>query len=482
MNFQNLIFFFILFFILEKNKSFSSPIPEEIITTIELNKLENNIIKDESKIFTNEKFSSFKFYKIDLSSLTDTSEEKHFSFIKISIKLKKENSYKSFLLYVNKTLNDFFEIMQSPTDYSIQDKNPTVFLPKKYFNDNKYIYFFIEGDKDTEFIYSIETILNDIIITEKENKFNILAKPGKIEFFYKLKQGIPKGYFLISLLTSGVIEDGKEIYLNAICPSKNSISMGKYYPYFINGVGLLIEDKEIIDCKDDDYFFFKIILSNNLKHQINLEFNSQYLISNNRDFSQKEIYENSIYTSILLGQGDINRQCFQFQQDLEDREVFHSYTFNIRSTSSDLVLSYQFKGDFYYIKNKNISFTGIMNIDTRGVETQTIICVQNNKKYITGLQFQLSPKLETEIFNLAKLPLMPLINGFPTYFQLGQVKSMIYKIDIRQLLYGSNKSNKKLIKYHLIKLNQVDIELGHIRCQKFVKTLNQDSCPKQYSQ
>ena len=74
-------------------------------------------------------------------------------------------------------------------------------------------------------------------------------KPGEIELFYELKDDFPKGYFLISLLTSGVIEDGKEIYLNAICPSKSQTTLGKYYPYFINGVGLLIENTELINCK-----------------------------------------------------------------------------------------------------------------------------------------------------------------------------------------------------------------------------------------
>jgi hypothetical protein len=99
-----------------------------------------------------------------------------------------------------------------------------------------------------------------------ENKFNILIKPGKIEFFYKLKQGVIKGYLLISLFTSGVIEDGQDIYIEALCPNKNNLSMGKYYPYFINGVGLLIEDNELISCKgsDDEFIYFKIILYNNL--------------------------------------------------------------------------------------------------------------------------------------------------------------------------------------------------------------------------
>ena len=458
-------------------------IPDDYITFIKLSELKNNIIKGESKIYTNDQFLIFKFFKLDISFLIGESEENIFTFIKISIQPKNENTYKSFILNVNKTLNYFNISTNSYTDYAIHDKSPTIFLPKKYFYKNKFLYFFIQGDKDTEFIYTVETILNDIFLKEKENKFNILAKNGKIEFFYKLIQGIPKGYFLISLLTSGVIEDGKEIYLNAICPSQKNISMGKYYPYFINGVGLLIEDDELNNCKEDDYIFFKIRLFNNLNKQINLEFNSQYLnIKNYKEFKQMPLYENTIYTNILFGTGDINKQCFKFQQKLEDRDIFYSYALNIRTISSDLEVSHYYENDFYFMKRKRISFTGMIDIDSRGEDTFTMICIENYKKYNAGVQFQIYPRYEKELHNFTKMPLMALINGFPTYFKINKVKSMIYRIDVRQFLYGINNigtyanSNKRIIKYHLIKLNQVEIGLGHIRCRKFSLDLFYGTC------
>ena len=274
---------FLLLFLIHQYKS----IPDEYITPIKIAKLENNIIKDQSSIFTGDKYLNFKFFQIDFSSLEGTTEENHFSFIKISIKLKNEYSYKSFTLYVNKTLYDFNSNINSYTDYSVQDKNPTIFLPKKYFCKNKFIYFFIQGDRKLEFEYTIETFTDDIILQEKENKFNVLIKPGKIEFFFKLKQGLQNGFLLMSLLTSGVIEDGKEIYMKALCSNKDDLSMGKYYPYFINGVGLLIEDKELISCKnpDEDYFYFKIVLYNNFKKTIKLKYKSEYLtFKSNREF------------------------------------------------------------------------------------------------------------------------------------------------------------------------------------------------------
>ena len=456
---------FFIFILIHHYKAIS----EEYITPIKISKLENKIIKDESSIFSSDKYSTFKFFKIDFSSLDEATEENHFSFIKISIKLKNEYSYKSFSLYVNKTLNDFNSKTNSYTDYSVQDKSPTVFLPKKYFCQNKFFYFFIQGDKDLEFVYTIETFTDDIILKEKENKFNILIKPGKIEFFFKLRQGLQKGFLLMSLLRSGVIEDGKEIYMKALCSNKDDLSMGKYYPYFINGVGLLIEDKELISCKspDEDYFYFKIVLYNNLKKTINLEFNSQYLsIKSNSQFLQKIIYENTIYTSLLFGLGDIYKQCFKFSQNLEDREIFYSYVLNIRTTSSHLLVSYSYEGDLYFIKNKNISFTGTVDIDSRGPNKYTMICIENFKKYIAGVQFQIRPKFEKEMINFTKLPLMPMINGFPTYLKIDKVTGMIYKVDTRQFLYEINNS-KRVVKYHLIKLNQVEIKLGHIRCRKF---------------
>jgi len=449
-------------------------ISEKDITPIKIEKLENNIIKEESTLFTSENFPSFKFFKIDFTSLNGASEENHFSFIKISVKLKNEYSYKSFLLYVNKTLNDFTKSTESYTDYTLQDKSPTIFLPKKYYYQSKFFYFFIQGEKNTEFIYSIETIKNNITLYESENKFNILIKPGKMEFLYKWKQGVTKGYLLISLFTSGVIEDGQDIYIEALCPNKNDLSIGKYYPYFINGVGLLIEDNELLSCKssDDEYIYFKIMLYNNLKQTINVEFNSYYIHDqNNHMFLQKEIYENSIYISLLLGTGDLKRQCFKFTQKLEDREIFYAYVLNIRTTSSDLLVTYKFEQDMYFYKDKNISFTGLVDIDTRGQDKYTLICLENKKKYTAGVQFQIRPKFEKQLINFTKLPLLPIINGFPTYLKVDKIHSMIYRIDTRQFLYGSN-THKRIVKYHLIKLNQVDLTLSHVRCKKFAIGFN----------
>ena len=150
-------------------------------------------------------------------------------------------------------------------------------------------------------------------------------KTGDIELFYELKDDFPKGYFLISLLNSGVIEDGKEVYLSAVCPLKSKESLGKYYPYFINGVGLLIDNNELINCKQDDKVFLKIILNNNSQKQLNIKFNSVYLnTKNNEEFVEKEIFENSVYTSFLLGKGETNKQYLKFKQNLEDRDIFYS--------------------------------------------------------------------------------------------------------------------------------------------------------------
>ena len=165
-----------------------------------------------------------------------------------------------------------------------------------------------------------------------------------------------------------------------------------------------------------------------------------------------------------------------------------SYALNIRTTSSHLLVSYYYESDLYYIKNKNISFTGTVDIDSRGPDKYIMICIENFKKYITGVQFQLRPKFEKELINFTKLPLMPMINGFPTYLKIDKVNAMIYKIDTRQFLYGINNvgssyalTNKRIVKYHLIKLNQVDIKLGHIRCRKFAMDLNYKTCENIYN-
>ena len=477
-----IILLFISFLI---NEYYSSElISEDLINQIQISKLENNQIKGQSKIFTNNVYQNFKFFKIDFGPINGLTEENIFSFLKISIKPKKENTYKTFSLYANKTLYNFNDSIDYYIEYNIQDKAPTIFLPKKFYDENKYIYFFVQGDKDTEFEYIIETFIEDITITEIENKFNILFRPGDIELFYKIKEGIPNGYLLISLLASGVIEEGNDLYLDVICLNNNN-TIGKFYPYFINGVGRLITDKEIINCKnkEDNYYFIKIILYNNLNKNLDIIFNSMYLESKSKnEFITQKIYENTIYTSLLLGANDINKQCFKFKQDLEDREIFYDYDFNIRSTSSDLEITHYSEDSKK--KNKQIIFTGMVDISITK-DKNYFICIENKKKYISGIQFQIATKFEKDISNFSKMPLMSLINGFPTYFKLGKVQSMLYKIDLRPFQHidksGGYQEKNKIVKYHLIKLNQVEIKMHHLQCKKFSMEFNRHSCKNIYN-
>ena len=452
-----------------------SEIPENLITTITIPEFKNLIITNESHIFTNDIFTSHKFFKIDFSSIKDLSEENHFSFIKISFNVKPEKTYKSLYLYVNKTLYNFKESPQLYTDYSFQEKETSIILTKNYFFKNKFIYFFFQGENSTIFSYSIETFTKDIIIKEKENKFNIHMKPGEMELYYELKDDFSKGYFLLSLLTSGVIEDGKEIYLSAICPEKSKESLGKYYPYFINGVGLLIENNELMNCKKDDTVFLKVVINNNSQKEINIEFNSVYLYKeNNEEFVKKEIYENTLYTSILFGKGEANKQCVKFKQDLGNREIFYNYNFQIRSTSSDLIVSYHLEGD-EKPKSKNIFFTGNIDMSAK-IDTYLTICLENNEKYNSGIQYQIIGIISKEKEALSKLSLMTLINGFPTYYKLGPLDEMIYKIDTRQFL-SSSKNTKKIVRFHLIKLNEVDMTLDHAVFKKIISRGKDDSHP-----
>ena len=477
MKFVGLLFEFYIILFVSKICTFSAaPIPENLITTITLSELKNNTIEGESEVFTNENFPSHKFFKIDYSSIKDLSKENHFSFIKISVNVNPETSYKSLYLFVNKTIYDFKESSKLYTDYSLQEKNATIFIPKNYLSENKFIYFFVQGESHTKFIYTIETFTNEIILKQKENSFNLYMKPGEIELFYELKDDFPKGYFLISLLTSGVIEDGKEVYLSAVCPLKSKESLGKYYPYFINGVGLLIDNNELINCKQDDKVFLKIILNNNSQKQLNIKFNSVYLnTKNNEEFVEKEIYENSVYTSFLLGKGEANKLCLKFKQNLEGRDIFYSYSFQIRSISSDLIINYYLEGDTT-TKTKNIFFTG--NIEMHSdKEKYLMICLENNKKYNVGIQYQILEKSEKNIKNISKLPLMTLINGFPTYFKLNPLEEMIYKIDTKHFL-SSTQNTKKIVRFHLIKLNEVDMTLDHVIFKKILSEKNDEPFPK----
>ena len=443
-----------------------SEIPNELITNLEITLFQNITLSGESQIYTNENFTSHKFFKIDFSSIIDLPEKKHFSFIRISASVKPESSYKSLYLYVNKTLYNFKESTNLYTDYSVQDKTAIIFLPKKYFEQNKYLYFFVQGDNIKKFAYTVDVFTQDILIKGRETKFNIYMKPGNVEVFYELKDDFPKGYFLISLLTSGVIEDGKEISLSAICPNRGEKSLGKYYPYFINGVGVLIDYRELINCKEDNRVLLKIILNNNSQKQLNAEFNSVYLnVKDNEEFEQQEIYENTLYTSFLLAKGDVNKKCIKFKQSLEDREIFYKYIFQIRSTTSDLILSFKSENENKF-KTKNIYFTGAIEMNINAT-SNFIICMENNRPYNIGIQFQFMGRNSEKIRSLSKIPLMTLINGFPTYFKLNPLEEMIYKIDTRQFL-SSSPNTKKIVRFHLIKYNDVEMGLDHVIFKKIL--------------
>ena len=168
-----------------------------------------------------------------------------------------------------------------------------------------------------------------------------------------------------------------------------------------------------------------------------------------RNLLKKKYMKIQLYTSLLMGKGDTNKKCIKFKQDLEDREIFYSYYFQIRCTSSDLKVTYGFEGE-ENPKSKNIYFTGV--IDMSGNQNKYLsICMENNKKYIIGIQFQLIGKNSQKIEDLSKLPLLPLINGFPTYFKLNPLEEMIYKIDTRQFL----SNNKKIMKKLMIKIKKI---------------------------
>jgi len=490
MNLNKFLFILVSFiFIIQIH---SSLISNEYIEEIKISKLENTKIKNQSIIYTNEHYPTFKFFKIDFNSISDLTDKNIFSFIKISIKPIKKNSYKTFVLYTNKTLYDFKDSTEYIIDYNIQDKRPTIYIPKKYYKLSKYFYFFVQSEKNAGFEYIIETFMTDITILDTENKFNILFKPGKIDLHYRIQRNIPKGYLLFGLLTTGVIEDGNNLYLDVICPNKDGghNSIRKYYPYFINGIGSLVNDKELFECKNnnknnrDDDIYIKVTLYNDLRQTLNVEFISHYLdVKNNEEFTLKTIYENSKYTSVLLGKNSINKQCFKFKQNLENREMFYSYDFNIRSTCSDLKVTYYSGENSSNFKSKKIFFTGLMKLKINEENEYNYICIENNKAYNTGIQFQINQKLHKNFSNFYKIPLMPLINGFPTYFKIGKGESMIYKVDLRQFQRSDDdkKYSKKYVLNHLIKLNQAEIHFHHLQCKKFSNDYNDENVCKNFN-
>ena len=280
--------------------------------------------------------------------------------------------------------------------------------------------------------------------------------------------------------------------MDVICPNKNggNNSIGKYYPYFINGIGSLVSDKELIECKnindnnEDNDIYIKITLYNDLRQTLDVEFISHYLeAKNNDEFVTKEIYENSIYTSVLLGKKEINKQCLKFKQNLENREMFYSYDFNIRSTSSELKITYYSGENSSNSKIKKIFFTGLMKLKIKEENEYNYICIENNKAYSTGIQFQINQKLNKNFSNFYKIPLMPLINGFPTYFKISKGERMIYKVDLRQFQRSDDdkKYSKKYVLNHLIKLNPAEIHFHHLQCKKFSNNYNDENVCKNFN-
>ena len=91
------------------------------------------LIENNNKIIeNNEKYKNFIFYKIDLSEIEDFDDNKKYSFIRINIRLKNENIFSPFQIYLNKTLSDFMKINDEKelfmVDYNLNEKNPTIFL------------------------------------------------------------------------------------------------------------------------------------------------------------------------------------------------------------------------------------------------------------------------------------------------------------------------------------------------------------------
>ena len=481
---KNIMIIKIYFFIFSVFSIFTSvnseKLSKSLIKTIEVKKFEDSkITNDDEFDLENDDYENFKFYKIDFTEL-----DNKFKFIKISFQLKNENSFRSLFLYVNKTLKNFLSDDDNNKyyiEYIIHEKRPTVFVPKKFFKTNKYLYFFAQCEKNIKFSYTIETFTSKIILNQLQNKFNILLKPGKIILYHNiLNQEILPGYFIIGLLTNGILESENDITLNVICPNNSTI--GEFHPYFIGGVGVLITYEELKKCKNDmgDDNMLKFILYNNLEDTVlNIEFITDYILNKN-EVANKEIYENDIYHSIILGnENKNNKQCYKFKKNLEDREEFYSFSLNIRSTISELKISY-YEENSTKQNNKIISFTGMLDINIDNNNSYYYICIENNKDYNAGIQFQLRQKLENINERLFRYfcnnPILPLINGFPTHLTVSPTQNMFYKIDLTQLRINKKESRNQVVKYHLTKLKSTNINLSHLRCKKFGHLSSRNTC------
>ena len=83
------------------------------------------------------------------------------------------------------------------------------------------------------------------------------------------------------------------------------------------------------------------------------------------------------------------------------------------------------------------------------------------------------------------MPLMSLINGFPTYFKVGKVENMLYKVDLRPFQHIDNdegyREKNKIVRYHLIRMNQAEVKMYHLQCKKFSIDYTRHTCRNIYN-
>ena len=474
--FKNIkIYIFSLLFILLLPKYYTVEIDNSLINQIILNK-EQFLIENNDIILENEnKYKNFKFYKVDLSNIDNFNEKNKYNFIKINVRIKNNEIFSPLQINVNKTLTDFMISSEEKelfmVDYSLNEKNPTLFLPKKYYETQKYFYFFIQSELNIEYIYTIELIENENIIINGNNRFNILFKPGKISIYYELeKSGIRSGFLSIGLLTSGILEDQNKLSVNAFCQNEEKI-IGNNYPYFINGVGAFIYSNDLVKCKN------KIVLieiKNNLNKQIYAEFNTQYIYeSSSTKETEKKYYVNDVFTSVLLSfkKNNNNKQCFEFVPQNKEE----NYYLIVRTISSNLYISISSKN---YNKGSSVMFSSILNFKVnKEKNSNSRICFSNENDYISGIQAQIIENNQNlnidNYYKFTKNPILPLINGFPTESKIMVSKKMIYKVNLNAF-YSSMNQNKykdKIIKYHLIIKDFSKMAMNHLRC-KIIKVHN----------
>ena len=448
-------------------------IDNSLIKAIVLNK-DKLIFESNDKIEqNNEKFNSFKFYKIDLSQIDNINTNKRYNFIRINVRLKDEQALYPLQIYINKTLNDFMQLNDDNelfmVDYNLNEKNPTIYLPKKYYETNKFFYFFIQTEINVEYIYEIELIENENILIKDDTRFNILFKPGKISIYYDLpKNGIRSGFLSVGLLISGILEEQNKLSVNVFCEKRENI-IGKNYPYFINGVGALIDSQQLVKCKNKRIL---IEINNNLNKQIYAEFTTQYIYSkgvNNYEI-EKNIYTNDVFTSIAIGENNNNtyKQCFYFMPILKEKKTSSFYLF-VRTISSNLYINISNKK---YIKGSLTKFSDIIDFKSNHSIT-TNICFTNRNNYDAGIQLQILEIYDNLNINnyyiFTKNPILPLINGFASEGTINALNKMIFKVNVKTF-YSSINSNKykdKIIKYHLDLRDLSKMKLLHLRCKIF---------------